>query len=383
MYIIEFTLKQHTPLIHFQHDQEGATLRATELKPKLDRFLRNNLLDFADYKSYLLSYNAEDDKKYGKDYEANLKNYAFNYKVKIIPKGLANKILLPVNYKKDKYLTKAFPFMLSNMGGKEDESELHNFSFYEEIILEFSSRFEALLKEIQYFLPYFLASFNFGNRQNKGFGCFFLKDSSRKDFEDIVKESNPGNPIFRKKISFPVSVSLEYYENLFKTFERDYKKLKSGIADDESRLKLFFESNDIFWEKSAIKEHIRSQKFDPSNYKYIRIFLGLAEHFEYIKQELKIKIKNVPENEESEIERFRSPITFKVFENFVYLIPEQIGKNEDIFDKKFSFTFESQKDPRINNTEFVLRSPSREDFPDVFPEQFLQQYCTELGWTEI
>ncbi len=34
-----FTLKQHTPIIHFQPEQSGATLRATELKPKLDRFL--------------------------------------------------------------------------------------------------------------------------------------------------------------------------------------------------------------------------------------------------------------------------------------------------------------------------------------------------------
>ncbi|HEC99336.1 MAG TPA: hypothetical protein ENN18_03005 [Proteobacteria bacterium] len=32
-------LKQHTPIIHFQHDQKGATLRATELKPKLDRYI--------------------------------------------------------------------------------------------------------------------------------------------------------------------------------------------------------------------------------------------------------------------------------------------------------------------------------------------------------
>ncbi|KAA6310435.1 hypothetical protein EZS27_038260, partial [termite gut metagenome] len=33
------TLKQHTPLIHFQHEQEGATLRSSEVKPRLDRFL--------------------------------------------------------------------------------------------------------------------------------------------------------------------------------------------------------------------------------------------------------------------------------------------------------------------------------------------------------
>ena len=41
---LEFTLKQHTPLIHFQHDQAGATLRATEVKPKLDQFLIEELL---------------------------------------------------------------------------------------------------------------------------------------------------------------------------------------------------------------------------------------------------------------------------------------------------------------------------------------------------
>ena len=39
MKTLQVTLKQHTPLIHFQHDQYGATLRASEVKPKLDRFI--------------------------------------------------------------------------------------------------------------------------------------------------------------------------------------------------------------------------------------------------------------------------------------------------------------------------------------------------------
>ena len=34
-----YTLKQQTPIIHFQYDQTGATLRATEVKPKLDAFI--------------------------------------------------------------------------------------------------------------------------------------------------------------------------------------------------------------------------------------------------------------------------------------------------------------------------------------------------------
>ena len=35
---LKFSLKQITPMIHFQ-DDDGATIRATELKPKLDRFI--------------------------------------------------------------------------------------------------------------------------------------------------------------------------------------------------------------------------------------------------------------------------------------------------------------------------------------------------------
>ena len=42
-YKLSFTLRQHTPMIHFQADQPGATLRATELKPKLDKFLIEKL----------------------------------------------------------------------------------------------------------------------------------------------------------------------------------------------------------------------------------------------------------------------------------------------------------------------------------------------------
>ena len=43
MHTLKVTLKQHTPLIHFQHDQEGATLRASEVKPKLDKFILTRL----------------------------------------------------------------------------------------------------------------------------------------------------------------------------------------------------------------------------------------------------------------------------------------------------------------------------------------------------
>ena len=41
---IELKLKQVTPMIHFQHDSCGATLRASEVKPKLDRYIKRKYL---------------------------------------------------------------------------------------------------------------------------------------------------------------------------------------------------------------------------------------------------------------------------------------------------------------------------------------------------
>ena len=42
-YIIRRKLKQQTPMIHFQYNQKGATLRATEVKPKLDKFILSKM----------------------------------------------------------------------------------------------------------------------------------------------------------------------------------------------------------------------------------------------------------------------------------------------------------------------------------------------------
>ena len=43
--MVVYHLQQQTPMIHFQHDEPGACLRASEVKPKLDRFLLKQLGD--------------------------------------------------------------------------------------------------------------------------------------------------------------------------------------------------------------------------------------------------------------------------------------------------------------------------------------------------
>ena len=62
---LTISLRQHTPLIHFQHDQEGATLRASEVKPKLDRFVIKQAFhdSFDECKEFLIGYNPDPEKK--------------------------------------------------------------------------------------------------------------------------------------------------------------------------------------------------------------------------------------------------------------------------------------------------------------------------------
>ena len=146
---LEFKLKQHTPLIHFQHDQSGATLRATELKPKLDKFLIKHVFknDFQKYKHFLVGYDGKQKKPSDKD--------AFDYKVKIFPNGL------PAITKPNKFLYFA----------KE-----HKMVSYESLTLIITSFHNAFLTEINKKLGDFLLITNFGTRSSKGYGSFVLEN---------------------------------------------------------------------------------------------------------------------------------------------------------------------------------------------------------------
>lgn len=68
MHKLTVTLKQHTPLIHFQHSQEGATLRASEVKPKLDKFIIERCFhnSFEECKEYLVGYSEKNEQYFVK-----------------------------------------------------------------------------------------------------------------------------------------------------------------------------------------------------------------------------------------------------------------------------------------------------------------------------
>ena len=96
-YKLEYKLKQQTPMIHFQYDQSGATLRATEVKPKLDKFIIKkigngdyengkevlfDLLKTDEYRDWLIGY-----KYNSKQSDKKPEHYALNYKLQIVANG--------------------------------------------------------------------------------------------------------------------------------------------------------------------------------------------------------------------------------------------------------------------------------------------------------
>lgn len=219
MYKTTITLKQHTPIIHFQHDQEGATLRATELKPKLDRFI---------YTKYSELF--PDDGKSNLIHHFNPENKGPSpYKIRVESSGEKNRILISsgLNWKKMKALDEANRLFLQNVAffaeekgigklflpklddyGRElrdnnnqvkeyvynslAEKEVSKWGILHdsEIKVQVWSFSKEIIEIIKSSAPYFFAYENFGSRQNKGFGCF----------SDVSKENKLSNHDLMKKV---------------------------------------------------------------------------------------------------------------------------------------------------------------------------------------
>ena len=310
----EFTLKQHAPIIHFQSDQSGATLRATELKPKFDRFLLDIVEDLP--------------------YKTNANGHkSLDYKVKIINKQ--NTISTPKAYVNNKKETDKTAYQSPYFADAHKSILAQN-----NIEIEFFSFDSKIRDAISKYIDMFFIYENFGTRQNKGFGSFLRTDIKDNEIQDILSKHQ--NPVF----------SLGNYNNFqdaFKKIDTFYKKLKMGINKPYKKSLLFeymCNTYNIGWEKKFIKknfpevihgDHQPIAYQDDKEFKYIRAVLGLAEHNEFRptdgKKQIKIKSKD-------NIERFKSPITFKIFNKKIYILFDDSYKK--ILNKEFDFSLNSK-----------------------------------------
>jgi hypothetical protein len=361
-FAVTVRLQQHSPLIHFQHDQPGATLRATELKPKLDKFIIDKCFenDFTQYKKYLVGYN-ENLK------ENQYNHHALDYKIKIIvdPEKVNKRTISIITMEKTSV---CYPANI-----------LEIFSFKTEL--------PGKIKEV---IDDFFILHNFGLRQSKGFGCFTTTETGQTGFEKTVLGKYP--VFYKKKMSG---------QDIYSEIDTDYKILKSGINHKKYiKSKLFeymCEKKQIGWEKRKIKETLKTQhpnifnslmhrggnkgnriaKCEPGkkepDCRYIRALLGLAEHNEFRTWKGKIQI-NIKDNK-GEIERFQSPLMFKVFNQTIYILPNEIPHS--MFNRDFDFLLDDEK-------LFTIPTPRETQYSIIEFLDFSLFHNTELkGWERI
>lgn len=358
MYKLEFTLKQHTPIIHFQHDQDGATLRATEVKPKLDRFILTKLGEDA-----LKNPNATSEEKYQEGYKISKEkgwlvgsgnHPALDYK--FIVKKSNNEItsfrleFIENDRERDpkkKWIVKRkhnnTAMILANMAGKPSSSELKDLRMFESIDCEIYS-FNSLISDaINNRIIEFFATTNFGNRNNKGYGSFSIillnKIEIKWDENILIKGT------------FFLEMPSNNLKQIFDVIDFFYKWMKSGINYSYDRnnqrnpcnssrykkailfeyLESLYPSTTIGnnWEKRWIKENYLSlTSKTPPDYiaKYYRALLGLSDKNTFTKAQCsrnpefvstfqenminKLDLQNL--HSDHNIDRISSPLTFKI-----------------------------------------------------------------------
>jgi hypothetical protein len=381
MYQIKFLLKQHSPIIHFQHDQKGATLRATELKPKLDRFIMERLLDKENIPYDIYEDHVSEDGKVERKFitsrmafkraakskpndssnwvampkwkqflvgKGHAEHVALDYRVQVTTDAEPTKFLvasyIPRFVKEDALrsgyqLMDGAPYFANNeqiKKGKFDEARPGLMLPSEaRVSVVFSFLNSDVGEKIKENMVSFLCATNFGTRQGKGFGCFLPEWMDQVQFEEHLRDQ------FGQVYASPQARSLE---QLFKMIEQEYKRLKSGDRGKDGELRIYFNNQrpPVEWEKPELLRALGditrkgNRKYDQNkNHKFVRALLGLAEVYEFPHYDnVKARTKN------TEIDRYASPLLFKIFKGFAYLLPnEKESLRRQVEGKVFQFEF--------------------------------------------
>lgn len=249
-------LKQHTPLIHFQHNQYGATLRASEVKPKLDRYIIEKIGN-GSYDDVELK------KRVKKEHESWFVKkegvYALNYKLSIKAKDLNICQIEGYFGYNQKGKPNPAPMFFGNMEKKTEKKTSFQKKFFSKsnkLILTIVCLNDEILDVILDNLFLFFMHTNFGTRQSKGYGCFSWDED---DWEQTMKK-NGRNFKQIPILNSPYFTSGNDEKKLFQEMEWFYKAIRSGINDCfgekfymKSLMFVYAKEKHQQWEKKTIK----------------------------------------------------------------------------------------------------------------------------------
>lgn len=359
----EYKLVQHTPLIHFQHSEPHACLRATEVKPKLDRFLIEQL---------------EKDDRFGdgrwkKWFVGDGSQQSFDYMMRITPnseqvertqsieRAIARAEHRPPNASFHEIHKNYFGNMASgnNIWDTIRETFKESLLYKDGLTLTIRCFIPELLTFIDEHIRGFFMMHNFGTRQRKGFGSFTVDISTKpnepKGF-DLVGKYCPnayyckldGN-VNADALLDAVWVISAFLRSGFNRGEGNYvrgfvfryfQREKNPLANDKAFVKQKVLHN-VYNEKTP-GEH---RRFYGNNvrYRYVRGLLGTNENSRFCRDpNAHTPVYDIYTHSAEGIERFPSPLLFKPIGKFVFILPQKMP--DEIFGSEFYILEKNQEE---------------------------------------
>lgn len=363
----EYKLVQHTPLIHFQHSEPHACLRATEVKPKLDRFLIEQL---------------EKDDRFGdgrwkKWFVGDGSQQSFDYMMRITPnseqverthsieRAIARAEHRPPNASFHEIHKNYFGNMASGNNIQDTIRETFKESlFYKDgLTLTIRCFIPELLTLIDEHIRGFFMMHNFGTRQRKGFGSFTVDISTEpnapKGF-DLVGKYCPnayyckldGN-VNADALLDAVWVISAFLRSGFNRGEGNYvrgfvfryfQREKNPLANDKAFVKQKVLRN--VYDEATRGEHLHPYG-NNVRYRYVRGLLGTNENSRFCRDPRggtreDRTVHNIYIHSAEGVERFPSPLLFKPIGKFVFILPQKMP--DEIFGSEFYILEKNQEE---------------------------------------
>lgn len=359
----EYKLVQHTPLIHFQHSEPHACLRATEVKPKLDRFLIEQL---------------EKDDRFGDDrwkkwFVGDGSQQSFDYMMRITPnservdrtqsieRAIARAEHRPPNANLHEIHKNYFGNMASGNNIQDTIRETFKESlFYKDgLTLTIRCFIPELLTFIDEHIRGFFMMHNFGTRQRKGFGSFTVDISTKpnepKGF-DLVGKYCPnayccklGNDVNADALLDAVWVISAFLRSGFNRGEGNYvrgfvfryfQREKNPLANDKAFVKQQVLRN--VYDEATRGEHLHPYG-NNVRYRYVRGLLGTNENSRFCRApNAHTPVYDIYTHSAEGIERFPSPLLFKPIGKFVFILPQKMP--DKIFGSEFYILEKKQEE---------------------------------------
>lgn len=362
----EYKLVQHTPLIHFQHSEPHACLRATEVKPKLDRFLIEQL---------------EKDDRFGdgrwkKWFVGDGSQQSFDYMMRITPnseqvertQSIERAIARAEHRSPNASLHEIHKNYFGNMASGNNiqdtvqaiQETFKESLFYKDgLTLTIRCFIPELLTLIDEHIRGFFMMHNFGTRQRKGFGSFTVDISTKpnepKGF-DLVGKYCPnayyckldGN-VNADALLDAVWVISAFLRSGFNRGEGNYvrgfvfryfQREKNPLANDKAFVKQQVLHN--VYNEATRGEHLHPYG-NNVRYRYVRGLLGTNENSRFCRApNAHTPVYDIYTHSAEGIERFPSPLLFKPIGKFVFILPQKMP--DEIFGSEFYILEKNQED---------------------------------------